>query len=316
VDVRWGDGCQLYVRGVGTDEVCVAVIARRAMRLDEALAQLPEIEGRLAGREATSAERGSVTVMRRFDRVWRGNIALVGDASGSLDAISGDGLRLALAQALAVAEAFSGGDLADYGHEHARLRRVPSAMTDLLLALDRWVPARSAAMCGLNACPWIFETLMALHTGTLQPHYESGTRLSSVCSLMSEEQQVINRFIDEFQTGGNTAAADELLASDFVDHTPFPGFGSTREDVKRLFATIRVGLPDLRAEVVDQVTFADRVGTRKNFHGTHLGELFGFPPTGRYITIRVMDLVRIANGQIVEHWNVVDVPGLMAQLRR
>lgn len=67
---------------------------------------------------------------------------------------------------------------------------------------------------------------------------------------MSEEQQVINRFIDEFQTGGNTAAADELLASDFVDHTPFPGFGSTREDVKRLFAIIRVGLPDLRAEVV------------------------------------------------------------------
>ena len=125
---------------------------------------------------------------------------------------------------------------------------------------------------------------------------------------------VINRFIDEFQTGGNEAVADELLAPDFVDHTPFPGFGSTREDVKRLFLMLRSAFPDLRAEVVEQFTDGDRVATRKTFHGTHRSEFFGKPGSGKKVAIQVMDIVRIKDGKIAEHWNVVDVAGLMAQL--
>ena len=54
--------------------------------------------------------------------------------------------------------------------------------------------------------------------------------------------------------------------------------------------------------------------TRKAFHGTHTGPLMGIPPTGKRVTIDVIDIVRVANGQIVEHWNIVDQMGLMQQL--
>jgi steroid delta-isomerase-like uncharacterized protein len=131
---------------------------------------------------------------------------------------------------------------------------------------------------------------------------------------MTDPMAVMRRFIDEFQTAGNEAVADELLAPDFVDHTPLPGFGPGREDVKRLFAMLRSAFPDLRGEVVEQFVDGDRVATRKTFHGTHRGELFGKPGSGKRVAIRVMDIVRIRDGQIVEHWNVVDVAGLMGQL--
>jgi len=131
---------------------------------------------------------------------------------------------------------------------------------------------------------------------------------------MTDPLTVVRRFIDEFQTAGKEAVADELLAPDFVDHTPFPGFGPTRDDVKRLFAMLRSGFPDLQGEIVDQFTDGDRVATRKMFRGTHRGEFFGKPAAGKPVAIQVMDIVRIKDGKIVEHWNVVDVAGLMAQL--
>ena len=131
---------------------------------------------------------------------------------------------------------------------------------------------------------------------------------------MSEALTAVNRFIDDYQTGGDDAVAEELLATDFTDHTPFPGFGNTRDDVKRLFTVLRTAFPDLRAEVIDQLTDGDRVATRKNFFGTHRGVFLGIPPTGKEVAIRVMDIVRIQDGRIAEHWNVVDVNGLVAQL--
>jgi predicted ester cyclase len=62
------------------------------------------------------------------------------------------------------------------------------------------------------------------------------------------------------------------------------------------------------------VAEGDLVATYKTFIGTHEGELLGVPPTGRRVTIRVMDCVRYRDGKLTEHWNIVDVAGLMAQL--
>ncbi len=59
----------------------------------------------------------------------------------------------------------------------------------------------------------------------------------------------------------------------------------------------------------------DLVATYKTFTGTHTGDFFGTPATGKRATIRVMDFVRYDDGRIAEHWNIVDLPGLMAQLQ-
>lgn len=124
----------------------------------------------------------------------------------------------------------------------------------------------------------------------------------------------MRRFIDEFQTAGNESTARDLLAVDFLDRTPFPGFGPHRESVLDLFRMLRTAFPDLTVEVVEQFADGDRVATRKTLHGTHRGTFAGMPPTGRRVAIRVMDIVRVENGAIREHTNVVDVAGLMTQL--
>jgi steroid delta-isomerase-like uncharacterized protein len=124
----------------------------------------------------------------------------------------------------------------------------------------------------------------------------------------------MTRFIEQFQSGGDETVAGELLAPNFVDHIPFPGFGNTRHDVINLFRGMRRAFPDLRAEVHTQFAHGDRVATSKTFHGTHEGPFAGIEPTQRRISIRVMDIVRIENGAIRDHWNVVDVDGFMRQL--
>jgi steroid delta-isomerase-like uncharacterized protein len=131
---------------------------------------------------------------------------------------------------------------------------------------------------------------------------------------MQDPIAVMQKFIHEYQNTGNEEVADRLLPVEFVDHTPFPGFGSSREEVKRLFTLLRGALPDLRAEVETQFADGDRVATLKTFHGTHRGPLFGRPATGKQVSIRVIDIVRVSQGRILEHWNVVDITGLMAQL--
>jgi steroid delta-isomerase-like uncharacterized protein len=129
-----------------------------------------------------------------------------------------------------------------------------------------------------------------------------------------QNKRLVRRFVEEFENGGNEPVADELLADRFVDHSPFPGVAPDRDGVKRLFAGLRTSFPDLRAEIHDLLAEADRVATRKTFRGTHRGEFLGMAPTGRAISFDVVDFVRIENGRIAEHWNVVDLMGLLQQL--
>ena len=132
---------------------------------------------------------------------------------------------------------------------------------------------------------------------------------------MSEENKAImRRFVDEYQTGREEAVADELLADGFVNHADVPGIPNDKLGVKILFAGFHRAFPDFRAEIHDQVAEGDRVVTYKTFHGTHRGELWGIPPTGREVAFDLIDIVRMRDGQIAEHWNVVDQMGLMQQL--
>lgn len=129
-----------------------------------------------------------------------------------------------------------------------------------------------------------------------------------------ENKALVKRFVDEAQTKGRLDAVDEYLADDFVDHSALPGFTPDRSGVKQLFAMFRAAFPDFRAVVHDQLADGDKVVTRKTFHGTHKGEFLGIPATGKQVTIEVTDILRIVGGKITDHWNVVDLLGLMRQL--
>jgi steroid delta-isomerase-like uncharacterized protein len=131
---------------------------------------------------------------------------------------------------------------------------------------------------------------------------------------LPDNEAIVRRFVDEYQTGGDESVAEEILADDFVDHSPFGPFAPDREGVKQLFAALRVAFPDLRAEIQDQFSQDDKVVTRKTFHGTNDGEFMGMPPTGKQVSFNVIDILRLRDGRFTEHWNVVDAMGLMQQL--
>jgi predicted ester cyclase len=73
-------------------------------------------------------------------------------------------------------------------------------------------------------------------------------------------------------------------------------------------------IPDLHAVIHDQAADGDKVWTRKTFHGTHGADFMGAPASGRAVTFDVIDVVRVRDGKMVEHWNVVDALTLMQQL--
>jgi flavin-dependent dehydrogenase len=165
-EVYWGPGCQMYVTGIGREEVCAAVLTRDPhQRLDAALAVFPELARRLEGASTVSEERGAVTATRRLERVYRENTALIGDASGSVDAITGEGLGLAFRQALALADALIANNLGHYQSAHRRLARRPTFMARLMLTLDRFPGLRPPVLRTFRAKPVIFERLLAIHVG-------------------------------------------------------------------------------------------------------------------------------------------------------
>ena len=170
MEVYWGDRCQGYVAGVSPNQVCVALASHNPyLRLRDGLRELPKLAERLQGAEAVTAERGAVTGNRRFKRVWKGNIALIGDAAGTVDAITGDGLQLAFSQATALAECLEAGNLAPYQTEHWRLALRPTFMARLMLTLDGRPRLQHRTLQAFRKHPEVFRRLLALHVGALPP---------------------------------------------------------------------------------------------------------------------------------------------------
>jgi flavin-dependent dehydrogenase len=170
VEVHWADCGQIYVTPTGADEICVAFITSdKHVRLDEALPSFPELQERLAGRKLCDRSLGGVTVTRRLNSVTAGRIALIGDSSGSADAVTGDGLSLAFQQATALADAMSSGELDEYQKAHRRISRLPRVMGELMLVMDDYPWVRKRIFRGFTRSPEIFGKLLAMHTRTISP---------------------------------------------------------------------------------------------------------------------------------------------------
>ena len=166
MEVHWGEGCQLYITPVSPEEVCVVLITSdQRQRLDHVLPDFPEVASRLVAGEATTLQRGGVTASRRLKSVWRGNVALVGDASGSVDAITGEGLCLLFQQSVALAAALETGDLSGYQAAHRRIGRHPEFMADMMMLIDHRRRLRTRALRALAARPGLFAKMLAMHTG-------------------------------------------------------------------------------------------------------------------------------------------------------
>ncbi|HUO24875.1 MAG TPA: NAD(P)/FAD-dependent oxidoreductase [Candidatus Aquilonibacter sp.] len=170
MELYWSERGQGYVTGIDREHVCVALASRDPkLRMKEALLAFPELNARLGGAEPTSAERGAVTANRTLRRVWRGNVALIGDASGTVDAITGEGLALSFAQARFLARCLRSGNLTRYQAEHHRGSLRPRFMARLMLTLDGRARLQRRTLQVFRNHPNIFRRLLAFHIGELSP---------------------------------------------------------------------------------------------------------------------------------------------------
>ncbi|MFZ0951436.1 MAG: FAD-dependent monooxygenase [Candidatus Sulfotelmatobacter sp.] len=172
MEIYWGKRVQGYATAVSTEQVCVAVASRDStLRLEEALGELPELKARLRGAEPASAEKGSVTANHKLKRVYRGNVALIGDASGTVDAITGEGLGLSFRQAVVLASCFRSGTLSCYQETHRRLALRPLLMARLMLTLDGRSRFQQRTLRVFRRHPEVFRRLLALHVGSRSPFH-------------------------------------------------------------------------------------------------------------------------------------------------
>jgi flavin-dependent dehydrogenase len=167
VEIYWGEHAQAYVTPVAEDEVGVVMISRDVGVEFSAMEQeFPQLATRLRPAQGIiGTERGAVTMTRRLPRVFEGNVVLIGDASGSADAITGEGLCLGFRQALALGDALEASDLRRYAAAHRRLARQPARTARLLLLLDGRTRLRERAIRALASDADLFARLLAIHVG-------------------------------------------------------------------------------------------------------------------------------------------------------
>jgi steroid delta-isomerase-like uncharacterized protein len=133
---------------------------------------------------------------------------------------------------------------------------------------------------------------------------------------LSTEQNkaTVSRYYADVLNGGEAELLEELAVEDYVEHDPFPGQANGREDFKRRVATIRDAFAPVTFTVEDVIAEGDRVVVRWTSSGRHTGEFLGIPPTHRDYTISGIDIHRLRDGRLAEHWHVVDQLAQLQQL--
>jgi flavin-dependent dehydrogenase len=168
VEVYWARECQITVAPIASEELCIAVTSRSpGLRFSEALTRVPALAFRLRGMSPSNSIRGARASLRRLRRVWRGRFALVGDASGSVDPLTGEGIGLAFKEGAALVEAMNRNDLRWYQVEHDRMGRALRFMSKLLLTMDAHPRLRRRALQMLAAEPSLFSRLLNVNVGEL-----------------------------------------------------------------------------------------------------------------------------------------------------
>jgi predicted ester cyclase len=140
---------------------------------------------------------------------------------------------------------------------------------------------------------------------------EAGRAEPDTEGQVPDPAEVIRRVVACFNAG---TFDPSLFAADVVDHVAPPGTPPGPEGWRQKWESMRAGFADLRSTVEETVVNGDLVCNRHTVRGTHTGEFMGVPGSGRTFEVLALDMLRVRNGQIVEHWAVNDVLSLFAQL--
>jgi flavin-dependent dehydrogenase len=169
VEVYWGRDCQITVAAIAPEELCVAVTSHvPGLRFRDALERVPALASRLRNLPRLGKLRGARAASRRLRRVYRDRLALVGDASGSVDPLTGEGIGLAFKQAAALVEAITRNDLRAYQAAHDGIGKAPRLMSRFVLTMDAHPNLRRKALSILACEPSLFSRLLQFNVGKLE----------------------------------------------------------------------------------------------------------------------------------------------------
>lgn len=155
IEVYWTAEAEAYVTPVGDGVVGVAVLGRQGTKFDSVIAGIPELAERIRGHEPASELRGAGPFGQRASGRSAGRVLLVGDASGYVDAITGEGIRVGLAEARVAIEAILGDDPRSYDRAWAAETRGFRLLTGGLVAAAR-SPLRGSIVPMAVALPRVF----------------------------------------------------------------------------------------------------------------------------------------------------------------
>ncbi len=135
-----------------------------------------------------------------------------------------------------------------------------------------------------------------------------------------ENKRIVAEFVRRCQDMHDLAYADEVFHPNFANHYR-PG-GQTIPTTERpasgfqtFYGALLQGFPDATMEINEQIGEGDLVATRKTLRGTHLGELWDLPPTDNRVEFEFIDIFRVADGKLIEHWTSMDLEALRHQMR-
>ena len=129
---------------------------------------------------------------------------------------------------------------------------------------------------------------------------------------MGADSDVVNRLTNEVYLGGDLSHWDELIDDDFVDHDPMPGMADDKKGQRDVAEMVIATFSNRKMAMHDLVETNDgRVVENWRMNGTHTGEAMGIPPSNQDISVRGMEIWRVADGKIVEHWGVVDISDVL-----
>jgi len=126
-----------------------------------------------------------------------------------------------------------------------------------------------------------------------------------------ENKALVQRFYEQVINQKNLAALDQFISPTAVNHTVPAGLPQGPSQ----FLSMHLGaFPDLKASVVDLLADGDKVVALVSIHGTHQGAFRATSPTGKPITVTAINIFRIENGKMVEHWGLADRLSALQQL--
>lgn len=132
--------------------------------------------------------------------------------------------------------------------------------------------------------------------------------------MSSETNKILaRRVFDEVLNGKNLDLLDELATPDYIEHSPLPGQGTGIDGIRDRY-TMLFDAFDFQFTVDDVIAEGDKVVLRWTQTGTHISPLFGMPATGRSSRTTGIEIWRVDDGKLAEHWDVVDVFGQLMQL--